>query len=75
MSSDICIYAPESGAGSAGSRELPLFFYLWYNVNRLLVLPLQENFTAYDFHIESAEDAKTAAAAHGTFFCLFRLTG
>lgn len=44
-------------------------------VNRLLVLPLQENYTAYDFHIESAEDAKTAAAAHGTFFCLFRLTG
>ena len=34
-------------------------------VNRLLVLPLKENYTAYDFHIESAEDAKAATSSFG----------
>ncbi len=31
-------------------------------VNRLLVLPLEENYTTHDFHIESEEDAKAATA-------------
>lgn len=34
-------------------------------VNKLLVLPPEENYTAYDFHIESEGDAKTAAAGFG----------
>lgn len=31
-------------------------------VNRLLVLPLEDNYTTHDFHIESEEDAKAATA-------------
>ena len=34
-------------------------------VNRLLVLPMEENYTAHDFHIGSAEDAKEATASFG----------
>ena len=34
-------------------------------MNKLLVLPPEENYTAYDFHIESEGDAKTAAAGFG----------